>query len=166
MVVSTGRDSATFTIDAMQNETIVMPFQNWYTVTIIRTNNSVTSQFENNGAVPTTWQLPHQNTQETGYREGLQDNGLYVKDGFYGNENSGDRFVTGTAVNYYTDETGYVEFVGQGYRQDWLQNAHVKFTFSFGGTNRPREDDPTTGIEEIHYKSSKRNNFTPYQKQK
>lgn len=166
MYISTGRDSATFTIDAMQNETIVMPFQNWYTVTIVRTNNSVTSRFENTGSIPTMWQIPHQNVQETGYREGFQDNDLYVKDGLYGDENSGDRFVTGTAVNYYTDETGYVEFVGQGYRQDWLQNAHVKFTFSFGGTNRPRTDDPTTGIEEIHYSAPKRSNITPYQKQK
>lgn len=170
MMVSTGRDSATFTIDAMQNETIVMPFQNWYTVTIVRTNNSVVSQFENTSAVSTPWQIPHLNIQETGYREGLQDNGLYAKDGLFGNEGDSERFITGTAVNYYTDETGYVEFVGQGYRKDWSLefslNRTFEFTFSFGGTNRPRTDEPTTGIEEIHYKVSKRNNFTPYQKQK
>ena len=163
MYVSTGRDSATFTIDAMHNETIVMPFQNWYTVTITRTNNSVTSQFENNGSVSTMWQMPHQNIQETGYREGLQDNGLFAQDGLYGFEDW-DGFVTGTSFNYYTDESGYVEFVGQGYRQDWLQNDKLEFKFSFGGTNRPREDDPTTGIEEIHYKSSVVNKGRNYQR--
>ena len=151
MIISTGRDSATFTIDEAQNETIVMPFNNWYKVTIIRTNNSVVSQFEdNNGNIVATWQLPHQNTTETGYREGVQDNGLAVKDGLYGIENQ-DGILTGTSVNYYTDETGYVEFVGQGYRQDWGQGKRIQFTFSFGGTNRPRpEDQITTGLENVY----------------
>lgn len=166
MIISTGRDSATFTIDAMQNETIVMPFQNWYTVTIVRTNNSVVSQYENAGNVSTIWQLPHPNIQENGYREGVQDNGLYVKDGLFGNEDDPEGILTGTAINYYTDETEFIEFVGQGYRQDWSPNGKFEFTFSLGGTNRPRDDDPTTGIEEIHYSAPKRSNVNPHQKQR
>ena len=152
LIVSTGRDSAIFTIDALQNETIVMPFKNWYKVTIIRTNNSVVSTFENiNGTtIADTWQLPHPNMQETNYREGIQDNGLAVKDGFAGTEHE-DGILTGTAVNYYTDETGYIEFVGQGYRHDWLPNKKIQFTFSFGGTNRPRpEEQITTGLENVY----------------
>ena len=151
MVVSTGRDSATFTIDALQNETIVMPFKNWYKVTIIRTNNSVVSTFENvdGTTIADTWQLPHPNMQETNYREGIQDNGLVVKDGFAGTHEDG--ILTGTAVNYYTDETGYIELVGQGYRQDRSQNKNMQFTFSFGGTNRPRpEEQITTGLENVY----------------
>lgn len=152
MVISTGRDSATFTIDALQNETIVMPFKNWYTVTIIRTNNSVVSTFENvNGTtIAETWQLPNANTTETGYREGVQDNGLAVKDGLFGSE-QGNGILTGTSVNYYTDETGYVELVGQGYRQDWSQNKKIRFTFSFGGTNRPKTNEGiATGLENVY----------------
>lgn len=152
LLVSTGRDSATFTIDALQNETIVMPFKNWYKVTIIRTNNSVVSTFENvNGTtIAETWQLPHPNMQETNYREGIQDNGLAAKDGFAGTEHE-DGILTGTSVAYYTDETGYVEFVGQGYRHDWLPNKKIQFTFSFGGTNRPRpEEQITTGLENVY----------------
>lgn len=163
MVVSTGRDSATFTIDAAQNETIVMPFNNWYKVTIIRTNNSVVSTFEDvNGNIDQIWQLPHPDTQETGYREGVQDNGLVAKDGTYGIEHQ-DGILTGTSVNYYTDETGYVEFVGQGYRQDWLPNKKIQFTFSVGGTSRPKDGGMTTGLENV-YCAPARNNSKGHQR--
>ena len=157
MLVSTGLDSATITIDALQNETIVMPFKNWYTVTIIRTNNSVVSRFEtSNSVIPGNWQLPHQNTTETGYREGEQDNGLYAKDGYAGVLTE-DGILTGTSMNYYTDETGYIEFVAQGYRQDWSQNNHMQFTFCLGGTNRPRpEDQITTGLDNVYCAPARR----------
>ena len=151
IIVSTGRDSATLTIDAMQNETIVMPFKNWYTVTIIRTNNSVVSSFEDAaGTVTENWQVLHSNIPETGYREFVRDNGLSAKEGSYGEEHS-DGFVTVTSVNYYTDETGYVEFVGQGCRHDWLPNRKNQFWFSFGGTNRPKtNENVTTGLQEVY----------------
>ena len=151
LVVSTERDSASITIDAAQNETIVMPFNNWYKVTIIRTPYSVVSYLEDvNGNVAQTWQVPHQNTQETGYRSGTQDNGLFVTDGLYGDDQNG--IVTGVSVNYYTDETGYIEFTGQGYRNDRANNQIMSFTFSIGGTNRPRpgEGGMTTGLENVY----------------
>jgi hypothetical protein len=150
LVFSTGKDSAMVTIDAAQNETIVMPFKNWYTVTIIRTPYSVISRLEDdNGNVQEQWQNLHPGIQENVFRSGVQENGLFMQDGLSGNDMDG--ILTGTALNYYTDETGYVEFVGQGYRQDWTNTKKLVLTFSIGGTNRPRpEENVATGLENVY----------------
>ena len=134
-------NAATLTIDA-QGETIVMPFKNvklddWYKVTIIIKNGSVVSKFEDvtNGTIHQNQQLLYSNTSETGHRETVQDNGLFVKYGLYGDEKQ-NGFITGTAINYYTDETGSVEISGQGYRIERNGDNKFMFTFVFGGKNR------------------------------
>ena len=149
LVLTTGKDSATYTIDEAKNETIVMPFQNWYKVTIIRTANSVVSYIENPASpVPQQWQVIHQNLHENEYQEKVQPNGLLATDGLY-TVNYQEGVRTGMSSQYYLDDSGYIESVVQGYRQDYTNTDRMVFTFCIGGTNRP-EQGTATGLDLIY----------------
>lgn len=149
LVLTTGKDSATYTIDEAKNETIVMPFQNWYKVTIIRTANSVVSYIENpTSPVPQQWQVIHPDLHEYSYQEKVQPNGLFATDGMY-TVNSQEGIHTGLSALYYLDDSGYMESVIQGYRQDYTNTDGMVFTFCLGGTNRP-DQGTATGLDLIY----------------
>ena len=174
-IVYTNPGAARMTVDAAQNETIVMPFNNWYHVTVIKTNGHVAITLADSlNAVNSTWQVQNPQITDFDVSAGIQENGLAVvhsqnfEEPFKGsrgvefeendrnNENIGVRISV--ATDFYGD-TPYEpsEVVVQGYRTDrnFVSTNTVNglfFGFAFGGTNRPDENtgDITTGLENVY----------------
>lgn len=70
LLLTTGKDSARYVIDEAKNETIVMPFKNWYTVTIIKTPTDLYSYMTDSAnIVPSQWQFIHTDKVENVYLE-------------------------------------------------------------------------------------------------
>ncbi len=72
-------DSATFTIDAAKNETIVMPFKNWYKVTMIKSGDDIKTYLSDLPANASDWGLTYTNVTSIDQSgEKNQVNGLKV----------------------------------------------------------------------------------------
>ncbi len=151
LILSTGKDSARYIIDAVRNETIVMPFKNWYTVTIVRTpNGNVYSNLTDSAnIVPAQWQFIHTNNVENESWEGFLPNGIYMTTGAYETDEQ-NGFKTNFSANHFLEPSGNVEIVGQGYREDYTNSDRITVTFCFGGTDRTNDSGTATGLELIY----------------
>lgn len=151
LLLTTGKDSARYVIDEAKNETIVMPFKNWYTVTIIKLPNRVYSYMTDSAnIVPSQWQFIHTDKVENEYVGKVLPNGSLTMVGLYRiNENNG--LKTNFSRTHFLEPDGTVEVVGNGYREDYTNSDRVSFTFCFGGTDRYNENPgPTTGLDMIY----------------
>ena len=84
LLLTTGKDSARYVIDEAKNETIVMPFKNWYTVKIIRTPSCLRSYMTDSAnIVPSQWQFIHTDKVENNYIERVLVNKQWVMTGSY-----------------------------------------------------------------------------------
>ena len=150
LVLSTGKDSARYVIDEVKNETIVMPFKNWYTVTIIKTPGHLYSYMTDSAnIVPSQWQFIHTDKVENEYMETILPNSLFAMVGSY-EENENNGFKTNLSRSNFLDLYGKVEVVGNGYREDYTNSDRVSFTFCFGGTDRTNDSGTATGLELIY----------------
>ncbi len=151
LLLTTGKDSARYVIDEAKNETIVMPFKNWYTVTIIKTPTDLYSYMTDSAnIVPSQWQFIHTDKVENVYLEDILPNKSFVMTGLYRiDDYSG--FKTDFSRRNFLEPDGTVEVVGNGYREDYTNSDRVSFTFCFGGTDRYNENPgPTTGLDMIY----------------
>ncbi|MCQ2311169.1 MAG: hypothetical protein MJZ64_05405 [Paludibacteraceae bacterium] len=151
LVLSTGKDSARYTIDAAKNETIVMPFKNWYKVTIIRSPYGHLYSYMEDSAnvVPAQWQFIHTGEVENGYAEDILSNGLFTMTGLRRIDGqSGIRTEYSRGIS--PDPDGKIEVAGQGYREDFTGTDRISFTFCFGGTDRTNGGGTATGLELIY----------------
>lgn len=150
LLLTTGKDSARYVIDEAKNETIVMPFKNWYTITIIKLPNRVYSYMTDSAnIVPSQWQFIHTDKVENEYVGKVLPNGLLTMVGLYRiNENNG--FKTNFSRTHFLEPDGTVEVVGNGYREDYTNSDRVSFTFCFGGTDRTNNNGTATGLELIY----------------
>lgn len=151
LVLSTGKDSARYTIDAAKNETIVMPFKNWYKVTIIRDpyGHLYSSMEDSANVVPAQWQFIHTDKVENAYLENILSNGLFTMTGLLRIDGqSGIRTDYSRGISLEPD--GKIEVAGQGYREDFTGTDRVSFTFCFGGTDRTNGGGTATGLELIY----------------
>lgn len=154
LVLSTGKDSARYTIDEAKNETIVMPFKNWYKVTIIRQPSGHLYSYMTDSAnvVPAQWQFMHTDKVENIYKEGDLLNGLFTRTGLlYGGDDEGEIDIkTDYARGIFLDPDGKIEVSGHGCREDRTNTDRISFTFSFGGTDRTNGGGTATGLELIY----------------
>lgn len=153
LLLNTGKNAARYVIDAVRNETIVMPFQNWYTVTIVRTaNGNVYSHLTDSAnVVPAQWQFIHTNNVENESWQGYLPNGISMTTGAYEFDEQNNGFETCFSANHFLEPSGNVEIVGQGYREDYVESGdRIVMTFCFGGTDRVQEDPVTTGLEMVY----------------
>ena len=151
LVLTTGKNAGKYIIDEAKNETIVMPFKNWYTVTIIKTPTDLYSYMTDSAnIVPSQWQFIHTDKVENVYLEDIWPNKLFVMTGLYRiDDYSG--FKTDLSRTHFLEPDGTVEVVGNGYREDYTNSDRVSFTFCFGGTDRYNENpEPTTGLDMIY----------------
>ena len=151
LVLTTGKNAARYVIDEAHNETIVMPFQNWYTVTIIKTPGHLYSYMTDSAnIVPSQWQFIHTDKVENEYMETILPNSLFAMVGSY-EENDYNGFITDFTRWNFLEPDGKVEVAGQGYREDYVESGdQIVMTFCFGGTDRVQEDPVTTGLEMIY----------------
>ncbi|MGM9781865.1 MAG: hypothetical protein ACI3ZV_00005, partial [Paludibacteraceae bacterium] len=151
LVLTTGKNAGKYIIDEAKNETIVMPFKNWYTVTIIKTPTDLYSYMTDSAnIVPSQWQFIHTDKVENVYLEDIWPNKLFVMTGLYRiDDYSG--FKTDLSRTHFLEPDGTVEVVGNGYREDYTNSDRVSFTFCFGGTDRYNENPgPTIGLDMIY----------------
>ena len=156
-------DNATLTVDAANNETIDMPFGNWYHVVIVRTENNITINFKDDANIPEYWKMKYAHIATLPVLYGNQKNGLYVsytndwggfEDPFTGktgvvfvdndkyHENKGIHSVL--SAKYYGDDPYTpTEATVLGYRNDRYKIVSggnelngVFFGFAFGGTRQ------------------------------
>lgn len=150
LVLTTGKDSARYVIDEAKNETIVMPFKNWYTVTIIKTPTNLYSYMTDSAnIVPSQWQFIHTDKVENVYLENILPNKSFVMTGVYRIDDY-NGFKTDLSRRNFLEPDGTVEVVGQGYREDYTNSDRVSFTFCFGGTDRTNNNGTATGLELIY----------------
>ena len=151
LVLTTGKNAGKYIIDEAKNETIVMPFKNWYTVTIIKTPTDLYSYMTDSAnIVPSQWQFIHTDKVENVYLEDIWPNKLFVMTGLYRIDDS-NGFKTDLSRTHFLEPDGTVEVVGNGYREDYTNSDRVSFTFCFGGTDRYNENPgPTTGLDMIY----------------
>ena len=151
LVLTTGKNAGKYIIDEAKNETIVMPFRNWYTFTIIKTPTDLYSYMTDSAnIVPSQWQFIHTDKVENVYLEDILPNKSFVMTGLYRiDDYSG--FKTDFSRRNFLEPDGTVEVVGNGYREDYTNSDRVSFTFCFGGTDRYNENPgPTTGLDMIY----------------
>jgi hypothetical protein len=150
LVLTTGKNAGKYTIDINHNETIVMPFQNWYTVTIVKTPSTLRSYLTDSAhVVPAQWQFIHTGI-ENGYFENILPNGSFTMTGLW-RESDYKGFWTTLSRRNFLDSDNKVEVVGNGYREDYSSGDRIVMTFCFGGTDRYNEDpELTTGLEMIY----------------
>jgi hypothetical protein len=150
LLLTTGKDSARYVIDEAKNETIVMPFKNWYTVTIIKTPTDLYSYMTDSAnIVPSQWQFIHTDKVENVYLENILPNKSFVMTGVYEIDDY-NGFKTDLSRRNFLNSDGTVEVVGQGYREDYTNSDRVSFTFCFGGTERTNNNGTATGLELIY----------------
>lgn len=75
-------DSATLTIDAAKNETIVMPFNDWYKVTVIKSGNSIITYFDDLPSYASDWTMSGSNIGLMQQRDTIYPNGLHSSYGY------------------------------------------------------------------------------------
>lgn len=151
LVLTTGKNAGKYTIDINYNETIVMPFQNWYTVTIVKTPTELFSYLTDSAnVVPAAWQFIHTDIENV-YWESILPNGSFTMTGSWG-ESDYEGFWTTLSRRNFLDSDNKVEVVGNGYREDYdASGDRIVMSFCFGGTDRYNEDpELTTGLEMIY----------------
>lgn len=152
LVLTTGKNAGKYTIDINHNETIVMPFQNWYTVTIVKTPTELLSYLTDSAnVVPAQWQFIHTDKVENEYMENILPNGSFTMIGLW-SESENKWFRTTLSRRNFLDSDNKVEVVGNGYREDYdASGDQIVMSFCFGGTDRYNEDpELTTGLEMIY----------------
>ena len=153
LVLTTGKNAGKYTIDINHNETIVMPFQNWYTVTLIRTPGKLRSYLTDSAnVVPAKWQFIHTDKVEDAYIEKVNNNGSWYMVGSWDIYGYNNGIRTNVAFYNFLDSDGKLEASGNGYREDYdASGDRIVMTFCFGGTDRYNEDpELTTGLEMIY----------------
>lgn len=151
LVLTTGKNAGKYTIDINHNETIVMPFQNWYTVTIVKTPTELFSYLTDSAnVVPAEWQFIHTDIENV-YWESILPNGSFTMTGSW-EESDYKGFWTTLSRRNFLDSDNKVEVVGNGYREDYdASGDRIVMSFCFGGTDRYNEDpELTTGLEMIY----------------
>lgn len=156
LVLTTGKNVGKYTIDINHNETIVMPFQNWYTVMLIRTPSKLRSYLTDSAnVVPAKWQFIHTDKVEDAYIEKVNYNGSWYMVGSWDTGdidgyNNGIR--TNVAFYNFLDSDGKLEVISNGYREDYdASGDRIVMSFCFGGTDRYNENpEPTTGLDMIY----------------
>ena len=150
LLLTTGKDSARYVIDEAKNETIVMPFKNWYTVTIIKLPNRVYSYMTDSAnIVPSQWQFIHTDKVENEYVGKVLPNESFVMTGVNRIDDY-NGFKTDLSRRNFLEPDGTVEVVGNGYREDYTNSDRVSFTFCFGGTDRTNNNGTATGLDLIY----------------
>ena len=152
LVLTTGKNAGKYIIDEAKNETIVMPFQNWYTVRIVKLSNRVYSYLTDSAnIVPAQWQFIHTDKVENEWVGKVCPNGSLCHIGLYRvSEYSGIK--SKISRTHFLDSDNKVEIVGNGYREDYdASGDRIVMSFCFGGTDRYNEDpELTTGLEMIY----------------
>lgn len=152
LVLTTGKNAGKYTIDINHNETIVMPFRNWYTVTLIKAPGKLRSYLTDSAhVVPAQWQFIHIDKVEEFYKERINQNGLFCMVG-YKDVNDYSGFTTCFSRCNFLDSDGKQEVISNGYREDYdASGDRIVMTYCFGGTDRYNEDpELTTGLEMIY----------------
>lgn len=152
LVLTTGKNAGKYIIDEAKNETIVMPFQKWYTVTIVNLPNRVYSYLTDSAnIVPAQWQFIHTDKVENEYVGNILPNGSFTMTGLW-RESENKGFRTTLSRRNFLDSDNKVEIVGNGYREDYdASGDRIVMSFCFGGTDRYNEDpELTTGLEMIY----------------
>ena len=156
LVLTTGKNAGKYTIDINHNETIVMPFRNWYTVTLLKTPGKLRSYLTDPAnVIPAKWQFIHIDKVEDSYREIININGLFCMVGSWDTgawDIDGSCFTTCFSCYNFLDSDGKQEVISNGYREDYdASGDRIVMTFCFGGTDRYNEDpELTTGLEMIY----------------
>ena len=156
LVLTTGKNAGKYTIDINHNETIVMPFRNWYTVTLIKTPGKLRSYLTDSAhVVPAQWQFIHIDKVEEFYQETINQNGLFCMVGSWDTgawDIDGSGFTMCFSRRNFLDSDGKQEVISNGYREDYDDSGdRIVMTFCFGGTDRYNEDpELTTGLEMIY----------------
>ena len=152
LVLTTGKNAGKYIIDEAKNETIVMPFQNWYTVTIVKAGIYLYSYLTDSAhVVPAQWQFIHIDKVENESVGKVCPNGSLCHIGLYRvSEYSGIK--SKISRTHFLDSDNKVEVVCDGYREDYdASGDRIVMSFCFGGTDRYNEDpELTTGLEMIY----------------
>ena len=135
LFVSTDPATATIFIDkATQTETIVMPFKNWYRVTVVKTkDNKVTTKLDNeaNKNIESKWIPVHYEWVENYQRgEFVQSNGLKVLKSTRVDSDDGD--VSTVFSSMYFGPGIKTEAVVVGGRADMLNENIVRLNYVMG----------------------------------
>ena len=135
LFVSTDPATATIFIDkATQTETIVMPFKNWYRVTVVKTkDNKVTTKLDNeaNKNIESKWIPVHYDWVENYQRgEFVQSNGLKVLKSTRVDSDDGD--VSTVFSSMYFGPGIKTEAVVVGGRADMLNENIVRLNYVMG----------------------------------
>lgn len=150
LVLTTGKNAGKYTIDINHNETIVMPFQNWYTVTIVKTPTELLSYLTDSAnVVPAEWQFIHTGIENVYLEDNLPNSSFTMTGVCRESDNKG--LMTTLSRRNFLDSDNKVEVVGNGYREAYSSGDRIVMTFCFGGTDRYNEDpELTTGLEMIY----------------
>lgn len=152
LVLTTGKNAGKYIIDEAKNETIVMPFKNWYTVRIVKLSNRVYSYLTDSAnIVPTQWRFIHTDKVENEYVGKVLPNGSLCHMGLYSvSEYSGIK--SKISRTHFLDSDNKVEVVCDGYREDYdASGDRIVMSFCFGGTDRYNENpELTTGLDMIY----------------
>ena len=150
LLLSTDKNAARYVVDEAKNETIIMPFNNWYTVTFVNPYARGIHSYLTDSAhvVPAQWQFIHLDNQENAYIEKFMPNGMSA---FYGirEYDSSNGFRSNFSSVHFLEQNGDIEVVCQGYREDYTDSDRIVMTFCFGGTDRVNEDI-STGLEMVY----------------
>lgn len=150
LVLTTGKNAGKYTIDINHNETIVMPFQNWYTVTIVKTPTELLSYLTDSAnVVPAEWQFIHTGIENVYLEDNLPNSSFTMTGVCRESDNKG--LMTTLSRRNFLDSDNKVEVVGNGYREAYSSGDRIVMSFCFGGTDRYNEDpELTTGLEMIY----------------
>ncbi len=158
-IIYTDSAAASLTVDEQMNETIVMPFKNWYHVTIIKTSNHITMNLtDTEGVVSSPWTVPTPSATDFDAKYDYLENGFYAlhsnnfEEPFKGRmgvewgDKDPDNNNIGVRTCVVTDLFGDTksdpsEVIVQGYRTDRnLIGANkangLFFGFTFGGVRQ------------------------------
>ena len=150
LLLSTDKNAARYVVDEARNETIVMPFNNWYTVTFVHPYARGIHSYLTDSAhvVPAQWQFIHLDNQENAYIEQFMPNGRSAFDGIR-EYDSNNGFRSNFSSVHFLEQNGDIEVVCQGSREDYTESDRIVMTFCFGGTDRVNEDI-STGLEMVY----------------
>lgn len=152
LVLTTGKNAGKYIIDEAKNETIVMPFRNWYTVTIVKAGIYLYSYLTDSAhVVPAQWQFIHIDKVENESVGKVCPNGSLCHIGLY-RESEYSGIKSKISRTHFLDSDNKVEVVCDGYREDYdASGDRIVMSFCFGGTDRYNEDpELTTGLEMIY----------------
>ena len=133
-------DSAILTIDAAKNETIVMPFHNWYKVTIIKSGNTIVTYFDSLPSNAFDWAMAGNGIGAIQQLDTIYPNGLHSSYGYdQTNVNWEDVVIKNPASANQGETTSQQIYTSTGVYTDFSSNYFMEET-----------EDITTGLPLVY----------------